>query len=155
MADADAQAGGRWLLVVPPQVPEKRALIRVYAAGSADDVLAAVESLPRDEQTRLVTKVYEILTIPTAVGRTEAMLDALQDTSAPVPSWRRIGAFESAASCERQRALALQSFELEASRVRSAYPDGDELSAEDWKLFEGLSACGKSRCVPESAFFAR
>ena len=83
------------------------------------------------------------------------MLDALQDTAAPVRNWRRIRAFESAASCERQRELALQSFELEASSVRAASPDGEELSVEDWRLFEGLSAARKSRCLPESSFVAR
>jgi hypothetical protein len=155
VADAVAQAGGGWLLVVPPQIPEKRALIRVYAASSAAEVRAAVDSLPDDEQTGLVTKVYKILAIPTAAARTEAMFDALQDTSAPVPKWRRVASFGSAASCERQRELALQSFELEASRVRSAHPDREELSVEDWKVIEGLSASRKSRCVSESTFLAR
>ena len=153
--EAVAQAGSSWLLVVPPLIPEKHALIKIYAANSEAEVRAAVDSLPHDDQALLVTKVYRILAIPTAAARTEAMLDVLQDTAAPVPTWRRISAFDSAAACERQRELALQSFELEASRVRSASPDGEELSVEDWKLLEGLSACRKSRCVPESAFFAR
>ena len=149
VADAVAQSGGRWLLVVPPHIPERRALMKVYAANSAADVTEAVASLPDDQQALLVTRVYKILAIPTAAARTEAVVDALQDTSAPVPSWRRIAAFGSAASCERQRELALQAFELEVGRVRAASPDRDELSVEDWRLFEGLSAARKSRCVPE------
>ena len=152
---AIAQAGGGWLLVVPPHIPQKRALMKVYAANSAAEVEAAVDSLPHDEQDLVVTKVYKILAIPTAAARTEAVLDALQDTAAPVRNWRRIRAFESAASCERQRELALQSFELEASSVRAASPDGEELSVEDWRLLEGLSAARKSRCLPESSFVAR
>jgi len=155
VAEAVAQAGGGWLLVVPPHIPQKRALMKVYAANSAAEVEAAVDSLPHDEQDLVVTKVYKILAIPTAAARTEAVLDALQDTAAPVRNWRRIRAFESAASCERQRELALQSFELEASSVRAASPDGEELSVEDWRLFEGLSAARKSRCLPESSFVAR
>ena len=154
VAEAVAQAGG-WLLVVPPHIPQKRALMKVYAANSAAEVGAAVDSLPHDEQDLVVTKVYKILAIPTAAARTEAVLDALQDTAAPVRNWRRIRAFESAASCERQRELALQSFELEASSVRAASPDGEELSVEDWRLLEGLSAARKSRCLPESSFVAR
>ena len=141
--------------MVPPQIPEKRALIKVYAASSAAEVRAAVDSLPDDEQAGLVTKVYKILAIPTAAARAEAMLDALQDTTAPVPKWRRVSSFDSAASCERQRELALQSFEHEASRVRSADSDGEELSVDDWKVIEGLSASRRSRCVSESAFLAR
>jgi hypothetical protein len=152
---AGAQSGGSWLLVIPPQVPEKRALIKVYAANSAAEVKAAVDSLPDDEQALLVTKIYKILAIPTAAARTEAMIDALQDTSAPVPRWRRIGAFDSAATCERQRQLAIKTFELEASRLRSESSDGEELSVEHWRLFEGLSACRNSRCVPESTFVTR
>jgi len=152
---AFAQDGGRWLLVVPPQIAEKRAMLGVYAASSAADVRSAVGSLPHAEQAQLVVKVYKILAIPTAAERTEALLEALQDPTAPLFRWRRVDAFESAASCERQRELALQGFELEASRVRSAYPGDEELSREDWRLFEGWSACRKSRCVPESALAAR
>ena len=155
VADAVAQAGSRWLLVVPPPVPERRALMKVYAANSAADVSEAVASLPDDEQSVLVTKVYKILAVPTAAARAEALLDALQDTSAPVPRWRRIGAFDSAASCERQRELALQTFELEVARVRAVSSGSDELSVEDWRLFEGLTAGRKSQCVAESAFLAR
>jgi hypothetical protein len=155
VADGVAQAGRGWWLVVPPPIPEKRALIKVYAANSAAEVRAAVDSLPDDTQALLVTKVYKILAIPTAAARTEAVLDALQDTSAPVANWRRIAAFDSGAACERQRELDLQAFELEASRVRAASPDGEELSAEEWRLFEGLSASRKSRCVPESAVVTR
>jgi len=129
--------------------------MKIYGANSEAEVRAAVDSLPQDEQALLVTKVYRILAIPTAAARTEAVLDALQDTAAPVRNWRRIRAFESAASCERQRELALQSFELEASTVRAASPGGEELSVEDWRLLEGLSAARKSHCVPESAFLAR
>ena len=80
--------------------------------------------------------------------------DAQQQIEADARS-RRVDAFESAASCERQRELALQSFELEASSVRAASPDGEELSVEDWRLLEGLSAARKSRCLPESSFVAR
>jgi hypothetical protein len=155
VAETVAQAGGGWLLVVPPHIVQQRALMKVYGANSEADVRAAVDSLPPEEQALLVTRVYKILSIPTAAERTEAVLDALQDTAAPVRNWRRIRAFESAASCERQRELALQSFELEASKVRAASPDGEELSVEDWRLLEGLSAARKSRCVPDSAFLAR
>jgi len=138
VAEAVAQAGGGWLLVVPPHIPQKRALMKVYGANSEAEVRAAVDSLPQNEQALLVTKVYRILAIPTAAARTEAVLDALQDTAAPVRNWRRIRAFESAASC-----------------VRAASPDGEELSVEDWRLLEGLSAARKSRCLPESSFVAR
>src|SRR5262249_19615871 len=87
-AAAELNAGR--LLVTRPPIPEKRTLIKVYAAGSEAEVKAAVASLPGDEQVRLVTKVYEILTIPTLTARTEALLDVLQDQSAPVSRWRRI-----------------------------------------------------------------
>jgi len=150
-----AQAGGRWLLVTPPAVPEKRALMKVYAAGSDTEVQAAVASLPGEEQVRLVKKVYGILTIPTVAARTEALLDALQDSSAPVSRWRRIETFASAASCEQQRQRALQSFERAAVSVRSSSPDGDELTVEEWTIFEGLTACRSSRCVPESTYLSR
>lgn len=153
--EAVAQTGSGWFLVTPPPVPEKRALIKVYAASSEDKVRAAVESLPDGEQIHVVTKVYKILMIPTAVGRTEAFLDALQDTSAPVSKWRQIGAFGSAALCERQRLHDLQRLERAAARVRSSAPESDELSAEDWGIFEKLSACRKSRCVPEADSFPR
>src|SRR5882724_1841087 len=82
-----AQTRGGWLLVTPPPVPERRVLIKVYAASSDSEVRAAVASLPGDEQVRLVTKVYKILTIPTVAARTEALLAVLQDTSAPVARW--------------------------------------------------------------------
>jgi len=106
----------RWLLGPSSNRPE-RALLGVYAASSAADVRSAVGSLPHAEQAQLVVKVYKILAIPTAAERTEALLEALQDPTAPLFRWRRVDAFESAASCERQRELALQGFELEASRV--------------------------------------
>lgn len=149
-----AQTGG-WLLVTPPSIPEKRALMKVYGAGSDAEVKAAVASLPGEEQVRLVTRVYEILTIPTVTARTEALLDVLQDPSAPVSRWRRIERFESAASCERERERALQSFERAAARVHAASPDGDELAVEEWTIFEGLAACRSSRCVPESTLLSR
>jgi len=149
VVEAPAQPGG-WLLLTPPTIPEKRALMKVYTASSDAEVRAAVASLPGDEQVRLVMKAYEILTIPTVAARTEALLDALQDASAPVSRWRRIETFESAASCERQRQRALQSFERAAARVRSSSPESDELAVEDWTIFEGLAACRLSRCVPES-----
>ena len=154
-AAAAAETPGRWLLVTPPAVPEKRALIKVYAAGSDAEVQAAVASLPGEEQVRLVKKVYGILTIPTVAARTEALLDAIQDTSAPVSRWRRIERFDSAASCEQQRQRALQSFERAAASVRSSSPDGDELTVEEWTIFEGLTACRSSRCVPESTYLSR
>jgi len=153
-AEAVAQTGG-WLLVTPPAAPEKRALMKVYAAGSDAEVQAAVASLPGDEQVRLVTKVYKILTIPTVAARTEALLAVLQDTSAPVARWRRIERFDSAASCEQQRQRALQSFERAAESVRSSSPDGDELALAEWTIFEGLAACRLSRCVPESTLLSR
>src|SRR5262245_64215487 len=80
---AATEKGAGWLLVTPPPIPEKRTLMKLYAAGSEADVKAAVASLPGEEQVRLVTKVYEILTIPTLTARTEALLDVLQDPSAP------------------------------------------------------------------------
>ena len=116
-----AQTGG-WLLITPPPIPEKRALMKVYGAGSDAEVKAAVASLPGEEQVRLVTKVYEILTIPTVAARTEALLDVLQDPSAPVSRWRRVERFESAAACERQRQLALQSFERAAAQSARLVP---------------------------------
>ena len=148
--EAFAQPGS-WLLVAPPPVPEKRMLMKVYSAGSDAEVQAAVANLPDDDQVRLVTKIYEILTMPTLAARTEALLDALQDASAHVSRWRSIDTFESSASCEHQRQRALQSFERAAEKVRNASPDGDELAFEEWTIFEGLAACRLSRCVPESA----
>ena len=155
VGEAAAESSGSWYLVVPPLIPERQALIKAYTASSEDDVKAAVEGLPEERQVLLATKAYSSLTIPTVVERTEALLDALQDTSAPTPSWRQVGMFDSAASCERERDLALQTFEGDALRVRTADPESEELSNEGWKTFQGLSACRKSRCVPESAFSAR
>jgi hypothetical protein len=149
-----AQTGG-WLLVAPPSIPEKRALLKVYGASSDAEVKAAVASLPGEEQVRLVTKVYEILTIPTVAARTEALLDVLLDPLAPVARWRRIERFDSAASCQRERERALQSFERAAARVRASSPDGDELAVEEWTIFEGLAACRSSRCVPEATLLSR
>lgn len=150
-----AQSGGGWFLVAPPPVPEKRALIKVYAANSEAAVRAAVDNLPDAEQILLVTKVYKILMIPTVIGRTEALFDALHDTSAPVSKWRRIRAFDSAALCDYQRQLDLQSFERAALRVRSSPSESEELPVEEWRLFEELSACRRSLCVPESALSLR
>jgi len=116
--------------------------MKVYAAGSEAEVQAAVASLPGDDQIRLVSKIYDILTMPTLAARTEALLDALQDSSAPVSRWRPIDVFESATSCEHQRQHALQSFERAAA-------------FEEWTIFEGLAACRMSRCVPESAVLNR
>jgi hypothetical protein len=129
--------------------------MKVYSAGSDAEVQAAVASLPDDDQIRLVSKIYEILTIPTLAGRTEALLDALQDPGAPVSRWRLVDTFESAASCESQRQHALQKFEHAAARVRTSTPDSEELAFEDWTIFEGLAACRVSRCVPESALLTR
>jgi hypothetical protein len=152
---AAVEAGGDWYLVIPPAIPEKRALMKVYSAGSEAEVRAAVAGLPGEEQVRLVTKVYEILTVPTVAERTEALFDALQDASAPVARWRRIETFDSASSCEGERQRALQSFERAAARVRASSPDGDELTVEEWTIFEGLAACRLSRCVPESNLLSR
>ncbi len=152
---AAAQARSGWLLVTPPPVPERRVLMKVYAASSDSEVQAAVASLPGKEQVRLVTMVYKILTIPAPADRTEALLAALQDTAAPVSSWRTLEKFDSAASCERKRERALQSFEHAAARVRSESPEGDELAVEDWTILEGLAACRMSRCVPESTLSLR
>jgi hypothetical protein len=152
--ESAAQTGG-WLLVAPPSIPEKRSLMKVYGAGSDAEVKAAVASLPGEEQVRLVTRVYEILMIPTVTARTEALLDVLQDPAAAVSRWRRIERFESAASCERERERALQSFERAAARVRASSPDGDELAVEEWTIFEGLAACRSSRCVPEATLLSR
>src|SRR6267142_4640446 len=66
---AVAETSRGWLLVTPPPIPEKRTLMKVYVAGSDAEVQAAVASLPGDEQVRLVTKVYKILTIPTVAAR--------------------------------------------------------------------------------------
>jgi hypothetical protein len=145
-----ANGGGGWMLVAPPPIAEKRALIKIYGASSEADVRAAVDNLPDQEQIILVTKAYRILTIPTAAARTEALFDALNDTSAPVTAWRLIGTFDTAALCERERRLALDSFERAVERVRAAPNDGEELSVDDVRLFEKLSACRLSRCVPSS-----
>ena len=149
--EAFGDTSGSWLLVAPPPIPEKGALIRVYGASSETEVRAAVDRLPDQEQIRLVTTAYKILAIPTAVARTEALVDALQDTSAPVSRWRPIGAFDTAALCERERRDALESFERAAERVRALPPDSEELSIDDLRIFEKLSACRMSRCVPASA----
>ena len=149
--EVSAETSGSWYLVVPPLIPERQALIKAYTAESEADVEEAVEGLPEEGQLVLASKAYSILTIPTVVERTEALLDALQDTSAPTSSWRQVGMFESAASCERERELALQTFEGDAMRVRASDPESEELSTEGWKTFQGLSACRKSRCVPGSA----
>ena len=154
-AAQNPEPGEGWLLLAPPAVAEKRTLMRVYSAGSDAEVQAAVANLPGDDQIRLVSKIYEILTIPTLAARTEALLDALQDHSAPVSRWRLIDTFESAASCESQRQQALQKFEHAAARVRDSSQDGDELPFEEWTIFEGLAACRVSRCVPESAVMVR
>jgi hypothetical protein len=153
--EVSAETSGSWYLVVPPLISERQALIKAYTAESEADVEEAVEGLPEERQVVLASKAYSILIIPTVVERTEALLDALQDTSAPTSSWRQVGMFESAASCERERELALQTFEGDAMRVRASDPESEELSTEGWKTFQGLSACRKSRCVPESALSAR
>jgi len=150
-----AQAGSGWSLVTPPPVPERRVLMKVYTASSDSDVKAAVANLPGEEQVRLVTKVYKILTIPAAADRTEALLAALQDTAAPVTSWRKLETFDSSTSCERKRERALESFERAAAKVRSEASDADELAVEDWTILEGLTACRMSRCVPESTLSLR
>lgn len=152
---ATAETGAGWLLVTPPPIAEKRTVMKLYAAGSDAEVKAAVASLPGEEQVRLVTQVYEILTIPTLTARTEALLDVLQDKSAPVSRWRRIERFDSAASCEQERQRALQKFERAAASVRASSADGDELAVEEWRVFEGLTACRLSRCMPESTLLSR
>jgi hypothetical protein len=154
-AETSAETSGSWYLVIPPLIPERQALIKAYTAESETDVEEAVEGLAEERQVVLASKAYSILIIPTVVERTEALLDALQDTSAPTSSWRQVGMFESAASCERERELALQTFEGDAMRVRASDPESEELSTEGWKTFQGLSACRKSRCVPGSALSAR
>jgi hypothetical protein len=146
---ADRERG--WLLVAPPPIAEKRALIKIYGASSEAEVQAAVDSLPDHEQVILVTKAYKILTIPTAAARTEALFEALHDTAAPVAAWRLIGTFDTAALCERERRLALEGFERAVERVRAAPDDDEELSVDDVRLFEKLSACRLSRCVPSAA----
>jgi hypothetical protein len=151
LAVETANGGGNWLLVAPPPISEKRALIKIYGASSEAEVRAAVDNLPDHEQIVLVTKAYKILTIPTAVARTEALFDALHDISAPVTTWRLIGTFDTATLCERERRQALENFERAVERVRAAPDDGEELSVEDVRLFERLSACRLSRCVPSSA----
>jgi hypothetical protein len=150
-----AQSRSGWSLVTPPPVPERRLLMKVYAANSDSEVQAAVASLPGEEQVRLVTKVYKILTIPGPADRTEALLAALQDTAAPVSTWRTLERFDSATACEEKRDRALQSFERAAAKVRSESPEDDELAVEDWTILEGLAACRMSRCVPESTLSLR
>jgi hypothetical protein len=150
-----AQSKSGWLLVTPPPVAERRVLMKVYAASSDSEVEAAVASLPGDEQARLVTKVYKILTIPAAAERTEALLATLQDPAAPMASWRTLEAFDSATSCEDKRARALQSLERAAARIRTESPEADELAVEDWTTLEGLAACRMSRCVPASPLSRR
>jgi len=130
-------------------------LMKVYVANSDSEVQAAVASLPGEEQVRLVTKVYKILTIPGPADRTEALLAAIQDTAAPVSSWRTLEKFDSATACEQKRERALQSFERAAAKVRSESPEDDELAVEDWTILEGLAACRMSRCVPESTISLR
>lgn len=129
--------------------------MKVYTASSDSEVQAAVANLPGEEQVRLVTQVYKILTIQAAADRTEALLAALQDTAAPVSRWRTLETFDSATSCEQKREDALQSFERAAAKVRSEAPDDDELAVEDWTILEGLAACRMSRCVPESTLSLR
>lgn len=153
--ESGAQTGSGWFLVVPPRIREKEALIKVLAADSVAEMNAAVSGLSDEESLFLLAKVQKIVDRPTVVARMEALSDALQDGSAPMPTWRQIGAFDSAAMCERQRERSLQSFEREAARVRSSHPDGEELSHEDRRIFDGLAACRRSRCVPTSAFFPR
>jgi len=155
VGEVAAQTRSNWLLVTPPPVAERRVLMKVYAASSDSEVQAAVGSLPGDEQVRLVTKVYKILTIPAAAERTEAFLAALQDTAAPMASWRTLEAFDSATSCEDKRERALQSFERAAARIRTESPEADELAVEDWTTLEGLAACRMSRCVPASPLSRR
>jgi len=130
-------------------------LMKVYVANSDSEVQAAVASLPGEEQVRLVTKVYKILTIPGPADRTEALLAAIQDTAAPVSSWRTLEKFDSATACEQKRERALQSFERAAAKVRSESPEDDELAVQDWTILEGLAACQMSRCVPESTISLR
>jgi len=145
--NAAAQTRDSWRLVTPPPVPDRRVLMKVYVANSDAEVQAAVANLSGEEQVRLVKKVYKILTIPAAAERTEALLAALQDTAAPVASWRTLETFDSATSCEEKRELALQKFERAAVRVRTEAPEVDELAVEDWTILEGLAACRMSRCV--------
>lgn len=153
--ESGAQTGSGWFLMAPPKIREKEALIKVLAADSVAEMNAALSGLSDDESLPLLAKVQKIIDRPTVVARMEALSDALQDGSAPMPTWRQIGAFDSAAMCERQRARSLQAFEREAARVRSSDPDGEALTHEDGKIFDGLAACRRSRCVPTSAFFPR
>jgi hypothetical protein len=151
LAVETANRGGRWLLVAPPPIAEKRALIKIYGASSEAEVRAAIDNLPDHEQIILVTKAYRILTIPTAAARTEALFDALHDTAAPVTAWRLIGTFDTATLCDRERRRALENFARAVERVRATPDDGEELSVDDVRLFEKLSACRLSRCVPSSS----
>ena len=153
-AEAAAQTRNGWLLVTPPPVPERRMLMRVYAANSDSEVQAAVASLPGEEQVRLVTKVYKILTIAVPADHRGAPYGA-PGTAAPVSSWRTLEKFDSATSCEDKRKRALQSFERAAAKVRSESPEDDELAVEDWTILEGLAACRMSRCVPEATLSLR
>jgi hypothetical protein len=153
LAVETADRGERWLLVAPPPIAEKRALIKIYNANSEAELQAAVDTIPGHEQITLVTKAYKILMIPTAAARAEALLDALHDTSAPVTAWRLIATFDTAVLCERERREALESFERAVERVRAAADDTEGLSVDDVRLFEKLSACRLSRCVPSSSRF--
>jgi hypothetical protein len=152
-AEAVAQTGSSWFLVAPPPIRDKSALFKAYAANSEVEMRAALDGLPDDEQLHLLIKIQKILTIPTVIARTEALIDAALDTSAPLPTWRQLKAFDSAASCERLRERALESYERDASKVRSSHPEGEDLRDEDLRTFSGRAAARKSRCVPGSAFF--
>lgn len=150
-----AQTGSGWVLMVPPRIREQEALIKVLAADSVAEMNAAVSGLSGEESLHLLAKVHKIIDRPTVADRMEALSDALHDDSAPAAAWRRIGAFDSAEMCERQRERSLRLFEREAARVRSRHPDGDELTHADERIFDALAACRRSRCVPTSAFFSR
>jgi hypothetical protein len=150
---AVAQSG--WFLIAPPTARDKPILLKAVSANSEAELSAIVDGLPSHDQLLFIEKVGKILTVPTQLGRMEALMDAAQDPSAPLREWRQIGAFDSAANCERRRVGVLQLYEREFAKLRSSYNDDGDVTKESMLALNGRAAARKSRCVPESAYFAR
>jgi hypothetical protein len=150
--EAIARTG--WFLIVPPFTSDRAVLIRVCAADSIAKARAELSGLPDAEQDRILEKAVKILAIQPNVARVEALVEATQDTSAPLSKWRQLKAFDSAASCEDTRLSLLQRFQADARRIRSS-PLDEKDATEAAKVLTWLSDLGKSRCIPESALFTR
>ena len=153
--EATGQTRSGWLLVTPPPVPERRTLMKVYAASSDAEVQAAVASLPGEEQARLVTKVYRILTIPAARRPHRGAAHRAPGHGRPRVALARAGNVRLGRVVRAQ--TGTRASELRArGRARARHvPRGDELAVEDWTILEGLAACRMSRCVPESTLSLR